>query len=168
MGMGMDLGKWFDRLLQVVICVCTVGGLWLAYQQDHPPQPVQAAVGGPVYSGWLLLTLLGIAGLSFLISLYRAYRASHPQKIPTSIQLQFNAGNILPKALSTKNIWRWYSLLQVMVAVDPAGQHPRQEHKLRTIFLTLTLRRPSMATGASPTGVVRRTTRWASPQSLTP
>jgi len=61
------------------------------------------------------------------------YEIPAPAKIPTSLRLQFNAGNMVPTALNQTNIWRWFTLTTIIRGVDQKGD--THEQRMLTIFV---------------------------------
>jgi len=81
------------------------------------------------------LVLLGLLGVALLVTVLSFRFRRKPRAIPTSLKIQFNAGNVLPTAIEVQNIWRWYALTHIIRGVDPKGETPPVEHRILTIFV---------------------------------
>jgi hypothetical protein len=95
----------------------------------------QALLRSNVALGWIII-VLAITGLIAGIAILTSQRSNTVASgIDTRIHLQFGAPNTLPIASDLQNIWRWYTLNNIVEMV-PADGTPRREIKTWNIFIT--------------------------------
>jgi hypothetical protein len=134
-------------LERTVILVCTVlGTVFTAGCLYFTAAPIlhwwplstaasAAAAGSPMIAPAWVLALFGLLGVALLLAVLSYRFGRKPRAIPTSLKIQFNAGNVLPVGIETVNIWRWYTLVHIIRSVDPKGKKPTTEHSMLTIFV---------------------------------
>jgi len=55
--------------------------------------------------------------------------------VQTRLKLQFSGGDTLPIAIDQDNIWRWYTLANVIKGYDPTTQMIKEAGRIWTVFL---------------------------------
>ncbi len=136
------MNKWLREFLGGLLQQITAS--W--FLSSTLGKTVVSAVGAFLLALWsgtyalpppILVALAIVVFVAILDGLTLLSRRDAVTPLPTSLRLQFNAGNVMPLAIEERNIWRWYALAHVIriVRQTATGQTTPETHKEWTLFL---------------------------------
>jgi hypothetical protein len=122
----------FLLFLAVAFFAAGVGWPWIKEISPDIQRFATRIARSPI--AWFVVIICGLSASLFLNKSAGQPKGQKLGKIRTGITLEFVPGQTTHVASNLQNIWRWYTLAQVMREVTPDGILVR-EHVTMTVFL---------------------------------